>query len=123
MSGDWIPGVAVAVTGSVLVWWRATSVASAVVDVKLSALDKEYRTLGDELKDVTQELREVITDLKSMSREQGVINTVNTKTLEAVCNKLDAHAREITDLKTSTGLIRELIMNTRAALRPGESGC
>lgn len=98
MTYDWIPGVAVAIAGSMLAFLRGT----AVTDERVSALRQEVSRIEKDAqqfqKDVNAELHETLgrmdamfTDLKVLNATQSSFNQMCTKTMEGIANKLEHH--------------------------------
>ena len=52
---------------------------------------------AEDLKDAAKELHQVVTELTALAREQAVVNTMMTKTLESLTSKIEAHDRLITE--------------------------
>jgi len=98
MSFDWVPGVVVAVAGSVLAFLRG----AAVTDERVSGLRHEISRIEKDAqqfqKDVNAELHETLgrmdsmfTDLKVLNATQATFNQTCTDTLKGVMKKLEHH--------------------------------
>ena len=51
---------------------------------------------AEDLKDAAKELHQVVTELTALAREQAVVNTMMTKTLESLTSKIETHEKLIT---------------------------
>jgi hypothetical protein len=98
MTYDWIPGAALALVGSGLGYWRSTAVSDAVIELKVSGLEK---ALDEKVGGLREDHGR---DLEGIRREMGLIREAHEK-IEATLG---------TDLKEACRELRAVVENFRA---------
>jgi len=111
--GGAIAGALTGIGGSMLSWWRN----SGVSDERIRGLEQSLRdhkasndkTQGEivnDLKEAVVSIRECVTEFRVMAREQNVVNTMVTKTLESVVSRQEANTMQLVNHESTIGVIR-----------------
>jgi methyl-accepting chemotaxis protein len=74
---------------------------------RFQTLEEDAGHGAQDLKDAAKELHQVVTELTALAREQAVVNTMMTKTLESLTSKIEAHDRLITEHGAAIQILHE----------------
>jgi hypothetical protein len=120
MSADWLPGAAVAAVmsgvGSLLSWRVASAQKEGRGETEIRQLESEGTGLRQDIRDLREDLRAGAAEMRSLNAlviklqaSQDVLNHMQAKALDAICQRQEEHGRLIADNAKSMAIVNELL--------------
>lgn len=109
MDTGWVPGAVIGTLGSVGAWLLSWRINSAKQEQEAKSTRNALEELKSDFRAGMEEIRKLADATARLQSSQGVVNTLQSKALDAVVARQDQHADKLADHSSSLKLLLEMV--------------